>query len=591
MPPISMYDQPAQFEYMPLPFDAIARAGALRQQRFDQGQDDLARAQNAMKINADPRNIAYRNEVLKDYNDKLASVADEYLKSGDTNALRKVKQLQYQFASDPNRLALENSYQNHLLYQKDLQENKQKGVYSNLSPEYDPYASYKGIKEGGQGFNYSGMKTITDYYTPAKEMMANIKPSGSSAKYYNLDEDGNIISVKKGYEGVARQDVDRVAGAKADLFLQHKDSQFFKDLYLQHHPDATASDLKAAAKEYLKKEGEDQIFSKSDYETDMNYAPKHIAEQKAANLTTHTESEGLTRAVSEIAGLDGMDFNSDGSIKVPTTKTITERKNPGDQSRYGLGDRDKVIKLSPEEVKANEQAANAKIDALRKQYGITGSSKEVLDKYKSAIKDYGNRSIPLESVSNVAAKNIADGIIRNKAQRNFYIMDSNGSTKDGTLKTVLDELNISEEDFDKQLEKGISGYTQQGPVPGAYYVEIKSPGGMFGSDKTRRVMISPDEEMKNIFSTSYVLKKSEENLNTSVVNAPGLPGYVYKTTPHIVNGKFEFTHELGQMDKDGNFIKAEDIDLSDVMARERKNLDKSGFLGSQAAMLKPHTTE
>lgn len=311
---------------------------------------------------------------------------------------------------------------------------------------------------------------------------------------------------------------------------------------------------------------------------DPNFDRKKKEEE--INKTSNTQSEGINRGTKE---LKDYNFDSKGNVIVNKDKYVPSTGAGFSSAGTDVGT---FEKLSLEEQKIEQDKSNKELLNLGKQYNIKGTPKEIQENYNKAIKDYKNRSISLESISGEAAKNIADGIIRNKTQRHFTLQDSKGTTEDGTLETVLNKLDISEEEFDKQLEKGISGYTQQGPTPGSFYAEIKNSDG-----KTRRIMISQDEPQKNIFSTSYLMKQAENNLQETIIQAPSLPGYYIKTTPKVVNGKFEFIHEGGSLDNQGNFIKEEDINLNNIMKKERENFEKSNYLGSKVTILKPHTTQ
>jgi len=160
----------------------------------------------------------------------------------------------------------------------------------------------------------------------------------------------------------------------------------------------------------------------------------------------------------------------------------------------------------------------------------------------------------------------------------FYVFDSKGKTEDGTLDTVLEELDITEEAFDEALAKGISGYTQAGPVAGGYYVEVKDDSG-----KSRRVVISPDEEMKSIFRTSQMVNEARKSMVPTIVQPiPARPDIQILVHPNIR--------------KDGSttwkyYLNGEETTLEQIRKDEKEVLQESNYLGAQTGILKPNTTE
>lgn len=272
--PVNRYDIPANYEYMQLPYQELLQAGALRQQRFDEEAENLAKIQGLIDIKADPKHVPLRNELITSYNDKITDITDRYLKTGDANVLREARNLKNKFTNDPTRRQLEANYADYLKYQEDAQKLKEKQVYDEI---YDPYSKLK-VQEGTVSpFSYKGMKSITDFYKPAQEMMKGIKPSADSSEWYEIDKNGNIIGKKEGWEEVAQKDVNRVAASKAPLFLSHQDSQYFKDKYLSMNPNATTKELLEASYDYLKREGENQIFSKTEDSSKFDYAPEYVS--------------------------------------------------------------------------------------------------------------------------------------------------------------------------------------------------------------------------------------------------------------------------------------------------------------------------
>jgi len=588
-----VYERPIVSSYVPLPLENIENNYRRQQHEYDKGIEDIQDAQSLIKVNADPLHTPHRNKLIQDYNNQISQLADEYIKTGGSPETKyKVHNLKRQFANDPNRLQLESNYQNYLQYQKDKEERYSKGEYDPLSKEYDPYKYIQPKEDRVTPFSYTGMKGVQKHYPVIQDMMKGIKPSGTSKEWYDIDESGNVIGKKAGWEQIARQDVDRVAAAKVPLFLQHQDSQYFKDKFLAEHPNATQQDLSLAAFDNLKREGENQIFANTKSAKDFQYAPEYIGNKKseAEILGTSTQSEALTGDLIEDKSKD-IQFDEKGNLKPVKTTTYTSEATPFGSSIPGMSPGVRVTPKGESKIDINKTIENENfIKSLDENHPELRDlkPKEKVEAYRKAIKSQSEESIPLISMSNVAKKNIGEALVNNKLQRNFYLYDDKGKTLDGTFKTVLEELDIPEEEFDKQLEKGISGYTQAGPVAGSYYIEVKNSDG-----ETRRVMISPDEEAKTIFRTSQAINEARKSFTpTTITPFESRPDVKIAVIPQIKkDGKVSTRYVKYIADENGEPIQSEETTLDEIRKAEREVYKNSGYLGSETTVLKPHTTQ
>jgi hypothetical protein len=162
-------------------------------------------------------------------------------------------------------------------------------------------------------------------------------------------------------------------------------------------------------------------------------------------------------------------------------------------------------------------------------------------------------------------------------QRNMYLLDSEGKTEDGTKETVLKELGLNDKELSEQIKKnGIAGYTQAGPTPGGLYVDVKDK-----DDKTRRVIISQDNEIQKIFTTSYALNKARKTLTPTVVNPyQNNPNIGYQVIPVIhKDGSVTHKYYLGTTEQ-GKFKPTQEVNLDDIRKQEREVLKESNYLGS-----------
>ncbi len=298
MATVSRYDSPASYEYMQLPYQELVQAGALKQQKFDQGIDELSKAEGALKINADPKHVQVRNKMLQDYNTKLSTLTDEYLKTGDRNSLRKAKQIQYEFASDPNRLQLEENYQNYLKYQPDAQKSTTSGKYRDF---YDPYANLQTEEGKVTPFKYSGMKEAGDYVPDMQKLIGNISADKTATEGYKKDKEGKLlvndygqlIKTDGSVESISDSKLMGLAKTLAPTFLRTKDAQWFIDertgkptkSYDQMSPEEKQAYETEAMVEMFRV-GSPQLFSKTSSGVNLQNLPEATLNAKNMEKTT-----------------------------------------------------------------------------------------------------------------------------------------------------------------------------------------------------------------------------------------------------------------------------------------------------------------
>lgn len=327
---------------------------------------------------------------------------------------------------------------------------------------------------------------------------------------------------------------------------------------------------------------------------DVKYQDDNVARDRAkrkdeiadANITTSSQSEALPGSLVTIPKeIQNLEFDEKGNLKPIYTGGQTYRQSG---SLYNDAS---VISNSKRELDTQAmQNAQALVTRLQTDNPALKDlkPKEVIEAYKKGIQSLESESIPLESVGNVASKNIGEALARNKAQRNFYLFDGKGKTSDGQLSTVLDQLDIKEEDFNKALEKGISGFTQAGPSAGGYYLEVPDSKG-----NSRRVVISPDAEIGKIFRPSQMINQARKSFSpVEVTPFEERPDYSIVVKPNINKDgstKWEYFEIL--KDQEGNIIQQAQTSLEDIREVEKQRLKNSGYLGSQIGILKKDTTE
>lgn len=323
------------------------------------------------------------------------------------------------------------------------------------------------------------------------------------------------------------------------------------------------------------------------------YRAKKADDIKDLNITTSSQSEALPGSLVQIPKeIENLQFTESGDLK-PITKAQYKDivGSPNASSIPGLGGQPTFAPTNQKgfDMEANKNAVKLIKNLQEQNPDLQGlKPKQVIEAYKNSIKALESESIPLQSISNVAAKNIGDAISRNKKQRNFYLFDDKGKTSDGLLSTVLDELKIEEVDFNKALENGISGYTQGGPSSGGYYIEVPSSKG-----KSRRVIISPDVEVGKIFRPSQLVNEARKSFTpTEIKPFEEIPNYSILVKPNISKDGIPTWQYLEIIkDENGNIVQQNETTIDDIRKSERNKLSQSNLLGSQVNILKPNTTE
>lgn len=583
----------------PMPLQALTDLAQTHSNRYRSALDDINNTKGLLKVNADPRNVKFRDQYMNTVNSKLTDLSERITKQGYTPELQNEwYRTKNTIVSDPDRLALENAYGNYQAYQKDKIANSDKSVYDEI---YNDYTG-QGDPNKVTPYNYQGMRVKQDYIPVMDKSIDGLKADSKAWEGYRKDKSGKPIINEFGQltktdgskEELSGNKLKEIAGIVAPTFFQSKESQYFIDeafgrpmpSYNELPKEAQDALLTKATQDIIRR-GSTQLFSKADSGIDLQNLSEHALNREDANNTTSTQSEAMLN--NNIVPTLDMKFDS-GKLIPATKAAFSKSTNVTDDFGKPIpGAKEDLNKGTTIDTQAYVEQLN-KIKQLKTDHP---SLKELNDEqtvkaYNNAVKSLNAESIPLESISNVAAKNIGDAIARNKAQRNFYLWDSKGKTVDGTFTTVLEELDIKEADFDKALQNGIGGYTQAGPNAGSYYVEVKD-----GDDKTRRVMISPDAEMQKMFRASQAVNDARKSLNKSIVTPiPEIPNYKILVKPEIQkdgNIKWEYGEVI--TDEQGNMVKSNPTTLDAIRKSEREHLKRSGYLGSNVGVLKNNTTQ
>ncbi len=257
--------------YIPLPLDLMMKSGQMKQGEHDKQLEDTYKMEDLMKsVNAIDEHKPFKRQLENKYLGQINDVADQIQKTG-TSDPGQIRRIARNWENDPLRQELETSYANRQLEQK-----KKIELGDKYAPWGDPNAGFQGIDNSGniQPLRFSGFHERQDHQKKAEDMMNGLKPSGEDAKVFNIDPNtGDILSVKKGYEGIASNWVKKVANLKTKDFINTiEGGDFVRQFTAQNGRQPNQSDVA----NYLYNAGANQISGKSTNEQELQRAPEYL---------------------------------------------------------------------------------------------------------------------------------------------------------------------------------------------------------------------------------------------------------------------------------------------------------------------------
>lgn len=268
--PSSRFDTSVQqqyvSQYVPMPFEAIGALGAQTQKAHDAAIDDTYKLKDLMtKVPAiyDPNlglsNIQKKKELDAQFAPKIDELTNK-IYQGDPNAIRELEQVKRDFANNPIRQELEESYLNYKTYKDDI--TKKGGKYDRL---LDDYYGQPLVSESGElkPFRYSGMEDSLDAPKRFKEIMGDIAEDARSWDIESLGADGIKIGNKGKRAGVSEEKVNKVVNNKVNLALNTDEGKQFIKRLRRLKPDITNEELMNETRKALFGAAYEQIGSET----------------------------------------------------------------------------------------------------------------------------------------------------------------------------------------------------------------------------------------------------------------------------------------------------------------------------------------
>lgn len=494
---IGIWGKPAQLDIQPYDKDFMLNAAKAVQGRADDVEEGAYKLQSLIsQVNAIDEHKEFKQELDNKYYQRLQNVYDRFNKGDIQGAKKELIKTSMDWQIDPLRNELENSYANKSLWQKDRIQKGEK-----YAPWEDPMSTFKGktLDNQPEPFRYYGMGEIQDHQKRADEMMKIPHGSGYEKAGIHIDDDGNIIKIDKGYEGIAENFISQLAKAKTSDFLTTKEGiGFAKQSMYNGIP---KENLGEYASQYLAHAGLGQMYKKITEKTDFQYAPEDV---RTANtpIDVSTLSNPLRKhkvtANMSLEDMDNVEFDESGNVKPAKTQKIVG--TPGtSRSPSGI---DRVdVDIPREEV-------NTYIKTLQDKYPVLKNMppKEAFEIIKDATKSLESSNATILKPGRAALQAAKYEIFGEAGygdlhERTFYAINSKGEKSELNYKSVAKMLGYGDAIPDKALKvAAVTGVDVSGEDAGDYTVTIPASDGT-----ATTLMVSSNDQIKRVAQLSGIV--------------------------------------------------------------------------------------
>lgn len=325
------FNQPVS-SYVPMPMDFIYKAGLQKQKDYESAAEESDKLNDLMAtVNAIDAHSPYKKALADKYYPQIENIADRIVNKGDMSARRDLNKIARQWQHDPVREELEQSYANYKLYQQDKIKKGEK-----YAEWHDPTLGFSGEgQDGPNAFRYTGMGERTDHQKRAHDMMAGIAEDAAKSAGFKINPDGTITKGGSGSEHIFSTKVQELAAIKTQDFLTTSEGQDFAKQLKYYNPNLKDEDLMNEATKYLYDAGANQIFEKTESQSDVGFIPKWMHDQGKeeagsnysnlpiieGNVSTNAETN---KSVFKALGMNTDYINDDGSVKTDDIKNISK---------------------------------------------------------------------------------------------------------------------------------------------------------------------------------------------------------------------------------------------------------------------------
>jgi hypothetical protein len=558
--PVSRYDNPAEYDpmmnrvstYVPLPFEELALALGTRQRTHDTNLAQVNQQEaNVLGIKSIREHEPARKKFVEDVNSQFTQLLEKYPDASSPEFTREKDRIIKQLASDQRIPIFQRSIdaqKKQLDLVEDLRKQGKYGAYN------DPYATgFQGLDDSGNPIEYQfkPIDASQDHTTPVYNLFDKIKPSGAEREAFTFDQSGNIIGVKKGYEGIGQQFIKNVTKQNIDTFLDTPEGQDFARKMYYYGED----DVHKAAEQYMNNIGQAYLFGKGKESTDFKYAPQYVAEglqdqallgQAPITNTTATTNPLQPTKIETNENGDIVNYSYQGQ---PITKERYDELAQASSLNAAHGGKG-LEGLSKNIVGQNDSITDPKIksivDNYKTIYKKNISAKEAVALYNKAADKSGLVILKHKNFTPKRSDALTNQVLggKNTIQglqgRELAVIGPNGS-KPVTVEELTEELGIT-------VDNPITGSKVQGRMlyhpqfPGAYNTVITTKDG-----KSYEIAVGASDQEKSYFGrylnpvsqaalsgqdVDFELDKGVKVKTTTVPTEEGFKTQVTVTTPN-----------------------------------------------------------
>jgi hypothetical protein len=340
---ITPYDNPAQLQILPIPFEQIAAVGLAKQKRLD---TDLAGIEDVKttlgKLKSATFDTNHRDAVQKEYNTDAVRITN-LLMQDDPNAHKELLGLKSKITMDSRLTTLQNNYDKEVLHDKDkadmLKDKDQPYRFWN-----DSLVSFLQERKtkGDQltPFNYQGIEAHSNPYDAASKIVGNIAETQLAEDGFTMDKTDPLglryydVNGKVGIIDDAR--FQNIIKASVPIFLNEPGGRSYVKELQYGYGVTDPKKVETEISEYLKSVAYKQIHIKGG-----GYKVGHLPDSYKQNPYADVVTETSVMEVSNSKIDDGFfDMENAGTTIPYTAAEATElRKNftmsdPGDRSAY-----------------------------------------------------------------------------------------------------------------------------------------------------------------------------------------------------------------------------------------------------------------
>lgn len=567
--------------FVPRPFQQMEAVGRATQHRYDKGLQDVADTANMIKINADPKQQEYANQLMQSYNSQISDLGESFATQGATpeNTI-KLNKLKKDFINNPDRIQLEKNAIDYSQSQKDVDSLKKEGKYHSMYDTYwgDPNNSETGLqvtKDKVTPFNYKGTQAKGDYIPDMQKLIDHIKSDSGAKEGYRKDSGGNLIVNELGqiqksdgsWEHITESKVFNLAKTLAPSFLRTKDAQWFIDERTgKPHKDYNnmSYDEKKAYEAEATKEifriGSPQIFSNTKQGVDLQNLSEHALGKidNAQSSSTTPEAISLKDSgnmvntmplnISKFYNNKG-EFTVGHSVNEPISKDAADKiANMGGWLNMDLSSES----TKGEKYKTTVDYINTLFDQSSKILGL--SKKEVANKYKEENNKVDQNGNKLENGLNWLKTNVENHYTDLSLQKNtvatLQAPEQRGATnmflgdKDNALYnigageitdlsgTIQDKKSLISDIRNKDNEQGLYIKSIGFEKPGQLVISDKDSKNLYLNTnyETLKKLTKPAVEInlgsENYLKTFELTEQQKQNLDVKNNIAPKLETYI-----------------------------------------------------------------